>query len=79
MSLFAEKKCDTKTQPTFHLKQIVKNRINLTRTVISFRFELLNAISFTQFIVFASINTVSKALTIFIKTILPVFVLSNVL
>ena len=52
---------------------------NLTGAIISFYFELLNAAGFTRLIISTIINTSCKTLTINIETIVPVFVLRNIL
>ena len=52
---------------------------NLTWAIISFRFEVINAIGLTRCIIVTVINTACWTLTIHVQAIIPIFVLSNVL
>ena len=51
----------------------------LAWTIASFYFELSNAVSLTRFVIIAVVNTACQALTIRVQTVVPIFVLGNIL
>ena len=51
----------------------------LAWTIASLHFELSNAVSLTRLVIFAVVNAACQALTIRIQTVVPIFVLGNIL